>query len=282
MASKRSPKTVPANEAGAAAGGPMVLEQPTGGDDDDLPAPGALRSETWLTIQTRQAQRLVQGRRAEDGTPGIIGLTRYAAMLRPIWNGARTDDPYADWWLVKLHEFLEEAWSEMGVLQEHVNKVLLAQAGVDVQVAQSVDPIKVPLTFSNPFAFRGAYLLAKYDELVRTILTARHVALLDRDAAEKLLHDGGRLVRRVFTGVIGYSFLGINREDIRLMTAKSKQAEDKMGKLPAEVLSKAQRAPNAPAIATVTGNRTAVTRARPGIRRPVDASEGGTQPKEAV
>lgn len=267
MAIKRPPKTT------SVAGGALLLEQPTGGDDDDLPSPGALRSETWLTIQTRQAQRLVQGRRAEDGTPGIIGLTRYAAMLRPIWNGARTDDPYADWWLVKLHDLLDEAWSEMDVLQEHVNKVLQAQSGVNVQVAQSVEPIKVPLMFSNPFAFRGAYLLAKYDELVRSILTARHVALLDRDTAEKLLHDGGRLVRRVFTGVVGYSFLGINREDIRLMTAKWKQAEDKMGKLPDDVLNKVQRAPNAPAIAMVTGNRTAVTRSRPGIRRPMEAAE---------
>lgn len=274
MAIKRPPKTA------SVAGGALLLEQPTSGDDDDLPSPGALRSETWLTIQTRQAQRLVQGRRAEDGTPGIIGLTRYAAMLRPIWNGARTDDPYADWWLVKLHDLLDEAWSEMDVLQEHVNKVLQAQSGVNVQVAQSVEPIKVPLTFSNPFAFRGAYLLAKYDELVRSILTARHVALLDRDAAEKLLHDGGRLVRRVFTGVVGYSFLGINREDIRLMTAKWKQAEDKMGKLPDDVLNKVQRAPNAPAIAMVTGNRTAVTRSRPGIRRPMEAAEGaGAAPK---
>lgn len=211
-----------------------------------LPSPGALRSETYLILQTRQAQRLVQGRRAEDGTPGIVGLTRFATLLRPIWNGARADDPYADWWLVRVHDAIEESERELTALKQHIGGLLRQMPGISVSVAQSVEPVRVPLAFSNPYAFRGSYLLSQYDELVRAILTARHVALLDRDRSERLLADAGRHVRRAFTAALGYRFLGINRDDLRLLTARAKQAEDEMGALPKEVLESKLRAPHAP------------------------------------
>lgn len=209
-------------------------------------SPGALRSETFLILQTRQAQRLIQGRRAEDGTPGIVGLARFATLLRPIWNGARADDPYADWWLVRVHDALDDGEQELQALKQHVDGRLTRLPGISVTVAQSVDPIRVPLTFSNPYAFRGAYLLSQYDDLVRSLLTARHVALLDRDRSERLLADAGRHVRRAFTAALGYRFLGINRDDLRLMTARARQAENEMGALPQEVLDQQLRAPYAP------------------------------------
>lgn len=89
----------PAHEASEALGGL--------GEDDA--SPGPLRSESWITLQTRQAQRLVSGRRAENGTPGIVGLTRFASMLRPLWTAARADDPWADWWLLAETQRLSEA-----------------------------------------------------------------------------------------------------------------------------------------------------------------------------
>ncbi|MCP5020030.1 MAG: DUF1845 domain-containing protein, partial [Ketobacter sp.] len=36
--------------------------------------PGALRSHSVMEVQTRQAQRLVYGRRAKGAKPAIIGL----------------------------------------------------------------------------------------------------------------------------------------------------------------------------------------------------------------
>lgn len=238
-----------------------------------LPSPGALRSETYLILQTRQAQRLIQGRRADDGTPGIVGLTRFATLLRPIWNGARADDPYADWWLLRVHDAIEESERELAALKQHVDGLLKRLSGFSVTVAQSVEPVRVPLTFSNPYAFRGTYLLSQYDELVRGILTARHVALLDRDGSERLLADAGRHVRRAFTAALGYRFLGINRDDLRLMTARAKQAEDEMGALPSEVLDGKLRAPHAPEPVRSASERGRRFAMRSAAVRPMPASE---------
>jgi len=205
-----------------------------------------LRSETSLILQTNHSQRLVQGRGGEDGKQRIVGLVQFAAMSRSVWNGALADDPYAHWWLVRMHEAIEESAAELLTLHDHVNVLLQAIPGLTVSVAQSVEPVRLPLTFTNPFGFRGAYLLARFDELVRLILTARHVALADRETSMRLLADGGRHVRRAYNSVLRYRFLGINGDDVRLITARGKEAEALMGPLPAAVLDGSLRAPHAP------------------------------------
>lgn len=242
----KAPKKTAAISAETAPDASELLETVPGDDDA---SPGPLRSESWITLQTRQAQRLVGGRRAEDGTPGIVGLTRFASMLRPLWNAARADDPWADWWLLKVHDAIEQGHQELDVLLEHVSGLLKKTPNVSVTMAVSIEPLKVPLTFTNPYAFRGAYLLAKFDDLVRAVLTARHVAMLDRDSSERLIADGGRQVRRAYNSALGYRFLAISREDARLMTARIKEAEAQMGALPPDILESKLRAPFAPEIA---------------------------------
>jgi len=213
-----------------------------------LRQPGALRSQTSLEIQTRQAQRLVYGRRAEGGKPAIFGLLRFGTMLRPIWEGAATDDPWADWCLVQIESQLLEAKEAMESLMHQVRQQLQSQPAMDVAVAQSVEPVKVDLTFTSPYAFMGAYLLADYDVLVRAVLTGRHIGLFDRDTAERTLREGGRIVRRVFNTAQGYKYLGVCREDLRQGTQKAERATDMLGALPQAVIDGTLRAAHAPDI----------------------------------
>jgi integrating conjugative element protein (TIGR03761 family) len=218
--------------------------------------PGALRSQLWLTIQTREAKRLVTGRRAESGRAGIIGLTRFAALLRPLWNAARADDPYADWWLLQVDEALEQAHGTVQTLSEPLATLWQGLPAVDIQVAESLEPLRVPLQFGNPYAFRGAYLVADYDSLVRRVLTAQHVGLLPREDAERRLALGGRAVRRTYSSPVGYKFFGITREDVVQGTARALEACAAMGELPAEVRDRARRGRYAPEI-RATVSRTA-------------------------
>lgn len=223
-----------------------------------LRQPGALRSQTSLEIQTRQAQRLVYGRRAEGGKPAIFGLLRFGTMLRPIWEGAATDDPWADWCLVQIESQLLEAKEAMESLMHQVRQQLQSQPAMDVAVAQSVEPVKVDLTFTSPYAFMGAYLLADYDVLVRAVLTGRHIGLFDRDTAERTLREGGRLVRRVFNTAQGYKYLGVCREDLRQGTQKAERATDMLGALPQAVIDGTLRAAHAPDIRPVANTSSAL------------------------
>ncbi len=87
-----------------------IFIRTTSSDSQPSSAPealGPLRGQVWLTIQTHQAQQLVRGRNGTPDKPAIIGLVGFADRLRVIWQAARNDDPYADWWLIKVHEAIE-------------------------------------------------------------------------------------------------------------------------------------------------------------------------------
>ena len=105
-----------------------------------------------------------------------------------------------------------------------------------------MQPTRVKLQFANPYAYRGAQLLAVYDGLVRRVLSAQHVGLVDREEAERSLNQGARPLRRAFGSALGYRFLGVTRAEIEQQTAKAKQAAESMGELPPEILSGALRA----------------------------------------
>ena len=221
---------------------------------DEAPAskieerPGVLRGGAVLTLQTRQAQRLVKGRGYSAEKPAIIGLIGFANLVRSVWHGARADDPYGDWWMLQVHEALEQAERELSALEREVGARLDGLSALEVALPASTKPARVSLKFSNPYAFRAARVIGAFDALACKVLGARHVGLLARDEAEGLLHQGGRIVRRALQSPVGYRFLGVTRHDIAQGTAKALHAIEIMGEVPGDVLTGNRRAPHAPAV----------------------------------
>ncbi len=201
-------------------------------------SPGALRAEISLTIQTRHAQRLITGRPKGDDRPAIMGLTHFASRLRQISDCARADDPYADWRLIKIQEELERSDTELKKILAELEIRLTDVDSVEIQVAQSLEPIKIPLQFRSPYAFRGAYLAATFDEVVRATLTIRHVGLMRVSETERLLDKAARLVRRAYSSPSGYKYFGITRKDVSEGNAKAQEAEKMMGPVPEEILTR--------------------------------------------
>jgi integrating conjugative element protein (TIGR03761 family) len=208
--------------------------------------PGALRGEVWLTIQTIHAQRLFHGRVATTDKPSIVGLVGFADRLRVIWQGARGDDPYADWWLIKIHAAIEVAGDSIRSSQVDLEKLLEQMDAMEVGVAASQRPYRVPLKFANPYAYRGAKLLAEFDRLVCMALTARHIGLMGGQASEDILKACARKVRGIFMIPQSYRLLKINREQVRNAMGRSHEARQLMGEVPGDVLSGERQAPLVP------------------------------------
>lgn len=208
--------------------------------------PGALRGQVWLTVQTRQAQRLIRGRIGNPDKPAIIGLVGFADRLRVIWQAARNDDPYADWWLVKVHEALERVRDLLKNEQTALDAQLEQLTALEVAVAKSMKPYRIALQFANPYAYRGAQLIAEYDRFVRTLLTAHHVGLLTAAAMEGLLNTCARKIRGAFAVPQGYHFLSVDRAALQQGTANASRARQVMGEVPEDVLNGAHQAPLAP------------------------------------
>ncbi len=216
--------------------------------------PGSLRGDSWITLQTRQAQRLVSGRKSSDEKHAIIGLTRFGALTSIPYVCARLDDPYADWWLVRIEEALEYSFEEVTSLYQKAQLLLNAEPGMHVGLAESLHPIRIPLLFSNPYAYIGARLLIKFDVLARAVLTARHHGFLDRNDAEKKLHLGGRAVRRALNSPLGYKNQSTNRNDIKENNARAQKAREFMGVVPEEIINRTRRARHAPETLSATAS----------------------------
>ena len=209
--------------------------------------PGALRAVVTLTLETRQAQRMVKGRPGTADKPAIMGLIGFANRLRVIWQGARADDPYADWWVVKIHGALDVTDQALQASLDAVQARLTDIEAISATPGASVRPVRTPLRFSNPYAYRAAHLVAHYDRLVRGVLTAQHIGVVTRDDATRVLAFGGRQLRRAFLSPLGYRLTGVTREDVCQGTARYAKAQAaSMGQVPTDVLSGALRAPHAP------------------------------------
>lgn len=208
--------------------------------------PGALHGQVWLTVQTNQAQQLIQGREGTEDKPMIVGLIGFADRLRVIWQAARDDDPYADWWLIKIHEAIDAVKDYVGCHQIELAKQLQQMTAIEVSVAASQQPYRVQLQFANPYAYRAAQLLAGYDALVCTALTARHIGLLDGATYTQIQKACARKLRALFMLPQGYRFLKINREAVHKATSRFHDARQLMGQIPEDVLSGHHQAPLAP------------------------------------
>jgi len=214
--------------------------------------PGVLRGGAVLTLQTRQAQRLVRGRGYSADKPAIIGLIGFANLVRSVWHGARADDPYADWWMLKIHEALQQTERELSSMERAIASKLQGMGALEVTWPTSTKPARVSLNFSNPYAFHAARVIGAFDALACKVLSARHVGLLARDEAENMLHQAGRVVRRVLQSPVGYRFLGVTRRELAQGTAKASQAIELMGEVPDAVLTGNRRAPHAPTVVNPT------------------------------
>ena len=217
------------------------IPKPT--DADKL---GPLRGQVWLTLQTNQARRLIRGRNGTKGKSPIIGLGLFAERLRLIWQASRNDVPYADWWLIKVHDAIEDREALLQRLQRDLDERLTQMGSIEVDVAVSERPYRMPLQFANPYAYQAARLVSTYDALVCGALTASHIGVLDRASRDQIIELGARKIRGLFMIPQSYRFLRIERSDIKKGNDKNTQATQLMGPVPVDVLSGKRRATMAP------------------------------------
>ncbi len=210
--------------------------------------PGVLRSETRMTIQTRQAQKIVVGRRKGKDIQPIIGLLDFGRRMKLLWLSAQADDPYADWYLLKIETSINDAKSLIIEKTHWLDEVLNAMDGFDIGIAHSLEPIQVSIVFQNPYGYMGAYLVSDYDALCCSVFTASHIGLIDRKMANSVMDAAGKSVRRTFDMAAKWKFTGVTREDIQSQNPSGIRAIETYGECPKPILLKSMRAKISPAI----------------------------------
>jgi hypothetical protein len=87
---------------------------------------GSLRSAMSLTLHTHHASRIWHGRAAAEGRPGIVGLNGYISIMNKMKRGSEQDDPYSDWWMLRIEDKLDQTKTTLQVLREQVDQALAA------------------------------------------------------------------------------------------------------------------------------------------------------------
>lgn len=216
--------------------------------DQKPPASGKLRSQVIMEIQTGLAQRFVHGRERSENVAPIIGVIGFGQRARILWRAASEDDPYADWTLLKIEESIHESKALIDQHASRIQEVLTAMGGFKIEIAQAVSPVEIPLEFSNPYGYMGAYLVADLDVLSCTVLTARRLGLIDQLHSDEILRSAGRAIRRTFNYAVQWRFTGVTRNEVRQMSQTAQRARTLMGEIPLDVLSGEKRARIAPPI----------------------------------
>ena len=211
-----------------------VSKNDTVGKNDS--AIGALQGEVWLKVQTYQAQTLIRGRRSSEGKSAIIGLIGFADRLKSMWQAARFDDPYADWWLLRVEEAIADSRAQLQKVQQQLEALAASQSGLEFTIASSSQPQRVSLQFANPYAFRAAQMLAEFDRMLCTAMTCRHLGVDLPSGLDEQVNASGRWVRRVFAVPQGFASMGVSRDDLLQNTAAAGKAREQMGELPREIL----------------------------------------------
>lgn len=215
----------------------IISDAPLDGSDI-FETPGALRGTSQLFLETRKAQLVFEGRKPDKqkNKPFIIGLNSFAGQLRVIYDASGDGDPYADYWLIQVERALAEKSEMFDASIDEYTKILGQYENINHEVAHSIKPITKNLRFSIAYSYQGATMLMKLDELIRTILTANHVGLLDSDKANRHIRKAARIARGTLESVVGYRFCDINRDDVAANNPKAQRAQELMGGCPSAIL----------------------------------------------
>lgn len=208
---------------------------------------GSLRSAMSLTLHTHHASRIWHGRAKAEGKAGIIGLNGFISIMSKMKRGSEQDDPYSDWWMLRIEDKLGDAKTRLQALREQVDHALTdVPAALSLGENLNVQPVKLPLFVNAQLGFMAVYLLADYDDLARRLILAHHTALIDRSTLERWLNDGAHALRSLFSLAQQYRYSGTQRDDFAANNAAARAVLEKYGPLPQEVLEGTHRSRFAP------------------------------------
>lgn len=203
-----------------------------------------------IAFSTRAGLNLWLGRPTEHDRKAILGMPGFAARLRMISDHVKNDDPYADHILYQIDKRTDEVKAELDVEMRQITEFINAQIPEEMQLPDigSNRPAVVTVQFGSPLAFKVAFQIITVDQIVRKILMANHVSLLDKDARFLITTTLLGTIRSIINIAFRFQPTGVSRDDIAANNPKAIEARARMGELPEEFLSGVLRSPLAPAL----------------------------------
>lgn len=156
-----------------------------------------------MTLHTKEGLRLFMGRAKDPQKKHevIHGGTRIGSGAKVMWVLTGTDNPYADWALVRLESSLRTITETLLTETEAGQKKLMAmrERGINYSVLHSQKPQTLQLGFKSPYGFAIAEMIALYDYYVRVIKSLVHRNLRADEDAYAAIRGVTRTIRGRFS-----------------------------------------------------------------------------------
>lgn len=194
-----------------------------------------------VQIFTTEAKNHVRGRPGRPGRPPIYGMLTFARIVGEIYNDSAKDNPYADYFLLKIEACIErcettvrEAMRQIQPLEQQA-KILVNRFS---EKAQPPSPHQeIPLNFASPYGFIGAHLLREFDECVQSTDLCTQCGLLSNRERSRIIKRSTRALRAVYHAVSAYKSLEVTRSDCLASNSRAGEAVNSMGEIPTAVLN---------------------------------------------
>lgn len=214
-------------------------------------SPGQLTGATKITLHTRYAQRLFQGRhptpddeKASKSRAGsrkkaaIPGCNRFGGMVKHLQLCSGMGDPYADLVFFKVDQRIEEARMLLEEKRKALDELAATNENFHIEIGISTKPITDDIHYKSPYAYAAARLVVEADAIFLRLLRLTHVALITREQNNAIRLEIYAIVRKVTTSILEYTHTGTTRKDFFPgVTARGQVAIDKFGTIPEYILS---------------------------------------------
>lgn len=198
---------------------------------------GSLKSEIQVEIHTFHAAQRWEGRRNPDPKLNIISFPAVVSKISNMHSAAAMDDPYADWYLLKVEGKLLVAQKRLEGIAKDIEKVFnKIPSHITVSDNLNQKPARYTLICFSPLGYQAAFLLTGYDELIRKIVLAKHIGLLNNETSKRYINFASSILRSFMVMVTTYKNAGVSRDDIAANNARAAQAQKIYGKLPPQAI----------------------------------------------
>ena len=138
--------------------------------------------------------------------------------MSDIWDAASRDDPYADYYLLKVYDAIIKLRNELAVFIQDFEaklKANLQDSHISCTPFASEKPLIKPLWFRTQYGYLGAQLIADFDKLTRILLTANWMGVLFEQEPQTLRKEVLGKITTIFQLPMQWEDLSLTRKRIK-------------------------------------------------------------------
>lgn len=209
---------------------------------------GALHNRSTLSIHTRQAASLCEGKSIEVNNKRfkIPSLFVFGLTLSKLWQAVKADDPYAEQHLIEIERLITRGFEHIEKQEKRLAGFLLKKPtpqGMTMTLHESRQTLEISLdneVFQATHTKMMSVLVASFDALVRTLITYKDFAIIDGKTYQGMLKRSTRVMRSILMSSTTYKKSEVTRGDILNKTDKGKHAVERFGLIPMALLRREQ------------------------------------------